>query len=170
MDYIVRLANPDDAPALYGISLRAHTASYYDTLVPQGFLAEFNQYYQWSDERQETATAVMVRKINHPAWRVAVAESEGKIIGYTLAHLKDEGKLMLRGLFVDPSSHSKGVGTALFELSLSWARPGDIAELVVIEENIVARRLYESHGFKIVGTKAEDFFGAKQVIMQAKLD
>lgn len=170
MEYRIRPAEIDDAPALYGISVRAHTASYYDQLIPEILKDEFYAYYAWSAEHETEFTVKMARKIMHPAWHVAVAEQQGRVIGYTIAHSKQAGTLMLRGLFVDPVRHSMGVGSALFELSLTWAVRGESIELAVIENNTVARRLYERYGFVISKTKNEDFFGAKMVYMHRPAD
>lgn len=170
MDYVIRLAEEKDVDAFYSISLRSHTASYYDQLIPSAFQADFYAYYQWSSVHEQEFTANMTRKLAHPAWYAAVAECDGKVIGYTIAHSKIAGKLMLRGLFVDPVVHAKGIGTALFEFSLTWAQPDDIIELVVIDENIVARRLYERHGFMMTDEYDKDFFGAKMVRMQRLSD
>lgn len=166
MDYVIRRANISDAEVLYSISLRSHATSYYENLVSDAQKQNFYDYYKCSAERESQFSAVMARKIIHPAWHVAVAVQGEGIIGYVIAHSKIEGKLMIRGLFVDPSKQSAGVGTALFERSLSWVKSGDSAELTVVEGNVIARSLYEKYRFEVIGEYEEDFFGAKQVIMQ----
>lgn len=170
MDYIIRLAEEKDAKAFYGISLRSHTASYYDQLIPDDSKSDFYSYYTWSKEGEADFTAGIQRKINHPDWFVAVAEQDGQVIGYTIAHLKHDGRLILRGLFVDPDRQAKGAGTALFEKSLTWSVTGKLIELSVIENNTVARSIYEKCGFRVRDVKDKDFFGAKMIVMQRHAD
>lgn len=170
MEYSIRPAENQDAPAFYAISLRAHTASYYDQLIPTALKSDFDSYYTWTKEAETEFTASILRKINHPDWFVTVAVQNQQVIGYTIAHLKDDGRLLLRGLFVDPDRHAKGIGTALFKASLTWGAAGKPIQLSVIENNTVARNLYEKCGFEIIGTKNKDFFGAKMIIMQRLAD
>jgi GNAT superfamily N-acetyltransferase len=170
MDYTIRLAKKKDAPSFYGISLRSHTASYYDQLIPNDSKSDFYSYYTWSEEAEAAFTAGINRKINHPDWFVAVAEQGGLVIGYTIAHLKDDGRLMLRGLFVDPDRQAKGAGTALFKKSLAWGVVGNPIELSVMENNTVARRIYEKCGFTVGDPKKKDFFGAKMIVMHRLAD
>lgn len=169
MDYSIRFADKRDASAFYDISLRAHTASYYDQFIPGDLQPEFYSYYTWSKQGEIEFTASILRKIAHPDWFVAVAVQDDRVIGYTVAHLKNE-RLMLRGLFVDPDRQARGVGTALFKTSLSWSIAGQPIELSVIKKNRVARHLYEKCGFEILERKNKDFFGAKMISMQRLAD
>jgi RimJ/RimL family protein N-acetyltransferase len=167
MDYAIRLAEEKDAAAFYPISLRSHTASYYDQLIPDECKEDFYAYYTRSSDAEHEFTAGIIRKIRHPDWRVAVAvRDDGSVVGYTIAHLRADNNLMLRGLFVDPDSHAKGAGTALFQLSLTWGVPGHPLMLSVIENNSVARGIYAKNGFVVTGVRAKSFFGAKMITMQ----
>jgi ribosomal protein S18 acetylase RimI-like enzyme len=61
---------------------------------------------------------------------------------------------------VDPAHSGRGVGRALCEDSLEWARTAGFQAMVfnaVVETNVRAVRLYESVGFKVVGTVPEGF-------------
>jgi GNAT superfamily N-acetyltransferase len=169
MEYHIRPATIDDAPALYGISVRAHTASYYDQLIPDDFKAAFYEHYAISQAKKDAFIVRIRRKIEHADWQLAVAEQDGTVVGYTVAHRIGD-MLVLSSLFVDPVRHTKGIGTALFNLSLTWAKPGDKVSLSVIEANTVARSIYEKAGFKIVDTKSKDFYGAKTVTMERLAD
>ncbi|MEU7138752.1 GNAT family N-acetyltransferase [Nocardia sp. NPDC046473] len=58
-------------------------------------------------------------------------------------------------MYVVPGHHGSGVSTALMHACLERAREGEFAGvwLGVSQENARARRFYEKHGFRSVGTK-----------------
>jgi L-amino acid N-acyltransferase YncA len=61
---------------------------------------------------------------------------------------------------VDPAHHGRGVGRALCEDSLEWARAAGFRAMVynaVVETNVHAVRLYERLGFRVLGTVPEGF-------------
>jgi ribosomal-protein-alanine N-acetyltransferase len=85
-----------------------------------------------------------------------VAECDGGVAGYTIAHhAADEGEILNLG--VTPPQRRRGVGRALVvgvleELAAHGVR---IVFLEVRESNTAARRLYEAHGFREVGRRAK---------------
>ena len=81
--------------------------------------------------------------------RLAVAEEEGRAIGYTLSTVKDEVGTLGR-LAVVPSERGRGIGAALLAESLQWmARRGvRSATLCTQEHNTVSRGLYARFGFR----------------------
>ena len=61
---------------------------------------------------------------------------------------------------MDPAHAGRGVGRALCEDSLAWARTAGFRAMVfnaVVATNVRAVRLYESLGFTVLGTVPEGF-------------
>jgi GNAT superfamily N-acetyltransferase len=82
-----------------------------------------------------------------------VAEVDGRLRGFaTLYACLDtflaDRILVMNDLFVDPEFRNGGVGAALFEASLAYARQHDYARLdwVTAQDNRDAQRFYERHG------------------------
>ena len=67
------------------------------------------------------------------------------------------GAATLTALWVDPRFRSQGVGTALVEAVLDWARGEGFSQVLlwVTEMNEKAERLYERHGFARSGRVIE---------------
>lgn len=67
--------------------------------------------------------------------------------------------LEVKGLAVDPARLGEGIGGALVEAAIARARERGIRHLIlrVLSGNDAARRLYERHGFEVVGTVPEAF-------------
>ncbi|MGL4176051.1 MAG: GNAT family N-acetyltransferase [Dermatophilaceae bacterium] len=61
---------------------------------------------------------------------------------------------------VDPAARGRGIGRALGEWVLSWARENGYAAMqfnAVVETNVAAVRLWQDLGFAVVGTVPEAF-------------
>lgn len=93
---------------------------------------------------------------------VAVDES-GAVLGTANMYANRPGNgahVASASYMVDPRRSGRGVGRALVEYSLEWTRAAGFRAIqfnAVVETNIYAVRLYESLGFKIVGTVPEAF-------------
>ncbi len=84
-----------------------------------------------------------------------VAEQQGVVTGYVIAHgADDEGEILNLG--VAPAHQRHGVGRALVEqvLALLAGAGARMVFLEVRESNAVARRLYQSLGFAEVARRA----------------
>lgn len=84
-----------------------------------------------------------------------VAEEDGAVVGYVVAHAAaDEGEILNLG--VAPPHRRRGVGRALVErvLVLLAQQGVRVVYLEVRESNTVARRLYQSLGFGEVARRA----------------
>ena len=83
-----------------------------------------------------------------------VAECEGKIVGLMFGTLdsgyeyfkKDYADLV--ALYIDPEYQGMGIGTALRDIFIKWAKERDADQMVigVLKENSKARKVYESWG------------------------
>ena len=84
-----------------------------------------------------------------------VAEDEtGRLMGYTGMHVV-LGECYMDNLAVDPSFRHKGVGRALLQALIDWAREheGVFPTLEVRPSNEIARHLYTAMGFQEVGCR-----------------
>jgi RimJ/RimL family protein N-acetyltransferase len=94
---------------------------------------------------------------------VAVDPGDGTILGSANMHPNREGPgshVASASFMVDPAHWGKGVGRALCEEALEWARDQGYRAMqfnAVAESNTRAIALYRSLGFEIVGTVPEAF-------------
>ncbi|HTJ53406.1 MAG TPA: GNAT family N-acetyltransferase [Cyclobacteriaceae bacterium] len=93
-----------------------------------------------------------------PSMKTYVAEEQGKIIGTYIIKPNqiDLGSHVANcGYMVHPDARGKGVGSALCEHSLEIAKILGYKAMqfnIVVSTNKVAVKLWEKHGFKIIGT------------------
>jgi GNAT superfamily N-acetyltransferase len=95
-------------------------------------------------------------------WRAAVAdrtrfvaESEGEVVGTVGAGASNvTGTAALTALWVAPTARGRGVGEALVNAVLEWARAAGYEQLMlwVVEGNSAAESLYRRTGFRRTGS------------------
>jgi len=144
--FIVRPAEPDDAPALARLAEEVSGE-------PEAWL--ISSEGEWRSVADERRYLKALRRYPHAA--VFVAErSDGAIVGRlsvardthpASAHVAD------LGLMVAKDARRQGVGRALMEAAVDWARVAGIRklELHVFPWNEPAIRLYEQFGFEREG-------------------
>ncbi|MFI6104188.1 GNAT family N-acetyltransferase [Streptomyces sp. NPDC051310] len=94
---------------------------------------------------------------------VAVDDATGTVVGTAKMNNNQGGNgahIASASYMVDPAHGGRGVGRALVEESLRWARAAGFRGMqfnAVVETNAHAVRLYESLGFRIIGTVPEGF-------------
>jgi GNAT superfamily N-acetyltransferase len=87
-----------------------------------------------------------------------VAEVDGKVVGTVGAGPGEfDGAAALTALWVDPGFRGRGVGSALVDAVVDWAREEGFNQLLlwVTEVNENAERLYERQGFARTGRMIE---------------
>ncbi|MFJ9623137.1 GNAT family N-acetyltransferase [Streptomyces sp. NPDC101181] len=96
--------------------------------------------------------------------RVVVAVDEsGTVMGTAKMnrnHMGNGSHIAGATYLVDPAHSGRGVGRALCEHSVAWARAEGFRAMqfnAVVETNIHAVRLYRSIGFDVIGTLPEGF-------------
>jgi RimJ/RimL family protein N-acetyltransferase len=141
----IRPADPTDAPALVALG-RAVGAE------PGGWLITT---HDWRTPGEERRYLKAVRRYEHAA--VYVAETaEGEIVG-RLSLARDQHPASAHvadlGLMVAEAHRRRGIGRALLEQAVAWARPRGITklELHVFPHNGPAIALYEAFGFRREG-------------------
>jgi len=142
--FVVRAAQPGDAAAL--VELGDDVAR-----EPEGWLVSARLERGVNEERRYLRA---VRRFPHAA--VLVAEEDGRVVG-RLSIARDQHPASLHvadlGLLVAASHRRRGIGRALLEGAVEWARDAGVRklELHVFPHNAPAIRLYEEFGFEREG-------------------
>jgi len=95
--------------------------------------------------------AEMLRKVYLPKAETWVVDDDGAPVGF-VAIIGEE----IGGLFLDPASHSKGLGRALVDHAIALKGP---MWLEVFEKNVVGRKFYDRYGFIETGRSIHDATG-----------
>jgi RimJ/RimL family protein N-acetyltransferase len=141
---IVRRAEPSDADGLKALGDAVGAE-------PEGWLVTTNGWRDAADERRYLRA---IRRYANAA--VFVAEDEGNIVG-RLSIARDQHPASRHvadlGLMVAASHRRRGIGTALLEAAVHWARGSGVRklELHVFPWNEGAIALYERFGFEREG-------------------
>jgi putative acetyltransferase len=149
-DFVIRPAEPRDAAAL--VELANEVGS-----EPEGWLITTTNWRSPGDERRYLKS---LRRYPHAA--VFVAETAAVIVGRLSVgrdphpashHVAD------LGLMVAKSHRRQGVGSALLEAAVEWARSRGVQklELHVFPHNEGAIRLYEQFGFEQEGYRKRHY-------------
>jgi RimJ/RimL family protein N-acetyltransferase len=148
---VIRLADPADAPALVDLG-RAIGRE------PGGWLITTSDWRSAAEERRYLKA---LRRHEHAAVYVAESE-EGKIVG-RLSLARDPHPASRHvadlGLMVAEGHRRQGIGRALLEQAVRWARAHGVRklELHVFPHNEAAIALYEDFGFRREGYRKEHY-------------
>lgn len=144
---LIREATAEDWPAVW---------RFYQQIVEAGETFTFPPGL----EREQSREWWMLQP---PSRTVVAADEAGKILGTAKMNRNHQGNgahIAGASYMVDPARSGQGVGRALCEYSLQWARAAGFRLMqfnAVVETNVNAIRLYRSLGFEIVGTLPEGF-------------
>jgi GNAT superfamily N-acetyltransferase len=100
-----------------------------------------------------------------PDRTVVAVEDDGRILGSAKMNCNasragNAAHMASASFMVDPDHSGRGVGRALCEYVIAWARASRFRAIqfnAVVETNVHAVRLYESLGFRVVGTVPQAF-------------
>ncbi|GAA2956942.1 GNAT family N-acetyltransferase [Streptomyces enissocaesilis] len=98
-----------------------------------------------------------------PNRTVVAVDDAGTVLGTAKMnrnHMGNGSHIASATYLVDPEHSGRGVGRALCEYSVKWAREAGFRAMqfnAVVETNVHAVKLYESIGFDVIGTLPEGF-------------
>ncbi len=146
MTVIVRQAEPSDAEALVELGRAVGSE-------PEGWLISVNGWRGAAEERRYLRA---IRRYPHAAVFVAEDEEEGELVGrISLARDQHPASYHVAdlGLMVSASYRRQGIGRALLEAAVGWAREAGVTklELHVFPWNEPGIKLYEQFGFEREG-------------------
>ena len=156
-EYLIRRATPSDAAALAKLG-RAVSSE------PEGWLITDHDWRNVGDERRYLRAS---RRSSHAA--VFVAENEHGIVG-RLSVARDSHPASPHvadlGLMVAVGHRRRGIGRALLERAVEWAREVGVEklELHVFPHNEPAIRLYEQFGFEREGLRRAHYRRGDQLV------
>jgi ribosomal protein S18 acetylase RimI-like enzyme len=151
----VRLALPDDAPAIETIRVLGWRTAYRHVFPPADLDALPIDPDRWRGRLH----------VPPPGWTTIVCVDAAQVVGFaTIGPSRDEdGPGELYAIYVDPDAWSTGAGrTLLADAEARLAAQYRTALLWVLEDNPRARRFYERAGWAPDGArKAEERFGVR---------
>jgi len=91
-----------------------------------------------------------------------VAEVDGMMAGSIFLTDEGDGLSRLRLLYVEPFARGLGIGNALVETCVTFAREVGYSAITLWTHTVLesARRIYAAHGFRIVESHVHEEFGA----------
>jgi L-amino acid N-acyltransferase YncA len=101
--------------------------------------------------------------VSAPGRTVVAVDADGTVLGTANMYRNRGGNgahVASASFMVDPASSGKGVGRALGEYVIDWARSAGYRSVqfnAVVESNTRAVALWKSLGFEIIGTLPEGF-------------
>ncbi len=158
-----------EAPAAAPVILRPHRIGDIGWMVHrQGIL--YNRQFGWNIEFESLIAGIYSAFQAAPATppkALWVAEQNGSVVGSIFAMPSEGlvGSAQLRMLYVEPSARGQGVGTALVNQCVAFARDHGYERMRLWTHTIQesARKIYAAAGFEIVETMPEDNFGRQMM-------
>ncbi|WP_328904019.1 GNAT family N-acetyltransferase [Streptomyces sp. NBC_00441] len=144
---LIREATPEDWPAIW---------PFFQEIVAAG------ETFTYPLDLQE-ADAADWWLLKPPNRTVVAVADDGTVLGTAKMnknHMGNGSHIASASYMVDPRHSGRGVGRALCEYSIDWARTAGYRAMqfnAVVETNIAAVKLYRSLGFDILGTLPEGF-------------
>lgn len=101
-----------------------------------------------------------------------VVEKGTEIIGSIAIVKVDENIAQLRWLLVEPHERNKGIGNKLMHEALTFCKNRSYQKVILgtFSDLIIARRLYEKYGFRLIESKTHTIWGQNLTEEQWKLN
>lgn len=102
-----------------------------------------------------------VQRMDPARERFWVAERDGAVVGSVFVMRVDEAEAKLRILYVEPSARGLGVGRALVNAVIDFARAAGYRRLTLWTNDVLhsARRIYDERGFTLTREEQHHSFG-----------
>lgn len=124
----------------------------------------YDREYRWDQSFEALVANIVAQFANEhdPAReRAWIAEVNGQPVGSVFCVRKDDRTAQLRLLLVEPAARGLGVGGALVDQCVSFARSAHYDELTLWTNDVLsaARRIYQRAGFRLVEEEGHRSFG-----------
>ena len=137
----------------------------------------YAEQYGWDETFEALAANIVsdfVRNFEPSRERCWIAEVDGENVGHVFL-VKEPSRprtAKLRLLFVEPSARGMGLGDALVNESLRFARSAGYRKVVLWTQSILtaAHRIYQRAGFRLVKEEPHHSFGHDLVGQEWELD
>jgi DNA-binding MarR family transcriptional regulator/GNAT superfamily N-acetyltransferase len=126
----------------------------------------YREVYDWGPQIEVIAgevTTNFIRDFKPGREQCWIAEVNGIMAGSIFLTDEGDGMSRLRLLYVEPFARGLGIGNALVETCLRFAREVGYSTMTLWTHTILAsaRRIYAAHGFECVESHFHDDFGAQ---------
>jgi DNA-binding MarR family transcriptional regulator/N-acetylglutamate synthase-like GNAT family acetyltransferase len=164
MDTITQLLSEEPPAAEAGFRLRPHRPGDIGWMV-QRHAELYSAEYGFNSDFEALAAEVGMQFLRDfdPQWENAwIAELEtGERVGSVFLIRKSATVAKLRVLIVDPKARGLGVGKALVQACIDFARAKNYRKITLWTNSILlaARGIYEKTGFKLVHSETHQSFG-----------
>lgn len=161
----LRRATPADAASIIDIHVRSRAVTYRgllrDSYLDAGMRLESDVHWP-----------AKLRAIEAGAGHALLCELDGVPVGFICLIGPDAtGDVLVENLHALPERKGAGVGTALLAAARQWALDGGARRLhlLVLEDNLMAIRFYESRGWRLAGRKDDTMGGVDIVALRYEL-
>ncbi|MGJ3647758.1 bifunctional helix-turn-helix transcriptional regulator/GNAT family N-acetyltransferase [Sphingomonas sp. GlSt437] len=124
----------------------------------------YHELYGWGaglEANEAEVVAAFLRNFRAGRAQCWIAEVDGEMAGSVLVTDEGDGLCRLRLLYVEPSAHGKGIGTALVRECITFARSAGYQRMTLWTHSILeaARHIYAREGFHLISTLDHSSFG-----------
>ena len=145
------------------LALRTHRAGDIGWIVERHG-ALYQDEYGWDSEFEAPVAeigAAFLRGYDHAREHCSIAELDGERAGSVICVRQDETTAKLRLLLVEPFARGRGVGSALVDACIAFARDCGYEALTLWTNDVLvgARAIYERRGFTLERSEPHHSFG-----------
>ncbi|HEX2692460.1 MAG TPA: GNAT family N-acetyltransferase [Gemmatimonadaceae bacterium] len=124
----------------------------------------YHEEYGWDQTFEALVAEVLgkfVRKLDPARERAWIAERDGQIVGSIFCVSKSRTVAALRVLYVEPSARGLGIGNALVDECIAFAKAAGYDKLTLWTNSVLdsARRIYQAKGFLLIDEERHHSFG-----------